>query len=67
MPYDYIEVFSYSAPTDQDMRFVSEDQLIDGFAGGVSEFDGLTEIGFPQTFVAPGHDRQQGARAADPA
>jgi len=50
--YDYVEVFSYSAPLDQDKRFVAEGQLIDGFAGGVSEFDGLTEIGFPQTFVA---------------
>jgi hypothetical protein len=50
--YDYIEVFSYSAPLDQDKRFISEGQIIDGFAGGVTEFDGLTEIGFPQTFVS---------------
>jgi hypothetical protein len=49
--YDYIEVFSYSAPLDQDRRFISEGQVVDGFAGGVTEFDGLTEIGFPQTFV----------------
>ena len=50
--YDYMDVFSYSAPLDQDKRFLSEGQVIDGFAGGVSEFDGLTEIGFPQTFVS---------------
>src|SRR5262249_30269383 len=50
--YDYLEIFSYSAPLDQDKRFVSEGQVIDGFAGGVTEFDGLTEIGFPQTFVS---------------
>jgi hypothetical protein len=50
--YDYVEVFSFSAPLDQDKRFISEGQVIDGFAGGVTEFDGLTEIGFPQTFVA---------------
>lgn len=49
--YDYMDVFSYSAPLDQDKRFLSEGQIIAGFAGGVSEFDGLTEIGFPQTFV----------------
>jgi len=49
--YDYMDVFSYSAPLDQDKRFLSEGQLIDGFAGGVTEFDSLTEIGFPQTFV----------------
>jgi len=49
--YDYMDVFSYSAPLDQDKRFLNEGQVIDGFAGGVTEFDGLTEIGFPQTFV----------------
>ncbi|MBV8755883.1 MAG: hypothetical protein JO257_01330 [Deltaproteobacteria bacterium] len=49
--YDYMDVFSYSAPLDQDKRFLSEGQVIAGFAGGVSEFDSLTEIGFPQTFV----------------
>lgn len=52
MPYDYVEVFSFSAPTDQHARFISEGQVIAGFAGGISEFNGLTEIGFPQTFVA---------------
>jgi len=49
--YDYVEVFSFSAPTDQHARFLSEGQIIAGFAGGISEFNGLTEIGFPQTFV----------------
>ena len=49
--YDSIDVFSYSAPLDQDKRFLNEGQTIDGFSGGVSEFDGLLEIGFPQTFV----------------
>jgi hypothetical protein len=49
--YDYMDVFSYSAPLDQDKRFLTEGQVIEGFAGGVSEFDWLTEIGFPQTFV----------------
>jgi hypothetical protein len=54
MPYDFVEVFSFSAPVDQNALFISEGQVITGFAGGISEFDGLTEIGFPQTFVAPG-------------
>jgi hypothetical protein len=49
--YDYIDVYSYSAPQDQDKRFLDEGQLVVGFAGGVSNFDGLIEIGFPQTFV----------------
>ncbi len=56
MDYDYLEVFSYSAPQDQDRRYLTEGQTIDGFAGGVTEFDGLTEIGFPQTFVSGNPD-----------
>ncbi|MGE0867218.1 MAG: hypothetical protein AB7P03_01555 [Kofleriaceae bacterium] len=49
--YDHAMVFSFSAPRDTDGRRVEEGQLIAGFGGGVSEFNGLTEIGFPQTFV----------------
>jgi hypothetical protein len=49
--YDHKMVFSFSAPRDEQFRPVSLGQTIDGFAGGVSEFNGLTEIGFPQTFV----------------
>lgn len=50
--YDHKMVFSFSAARDQDGRLIQQGQLIDGFAGGVSEFNGLTEIGFPQTFVS---------------
>ena len=63
--YDYIEVFSFSAPLDQDKRFISEGQMIDGFAGGVTEFNGLTEIGFPQTFVDG--DSRRSTRRVEPA
>ena len=49
--YDHKMVFSFSAPRDERGRIVREGQVITGFAGGVSEFNGLTEIGFPQTFV----------------
>jgi hypothetical protein len=48
--YDHKMIFSFSAPRDQDGRLIKEGQFITGFAGGVSEFNGLTEIGFPQTF-----------------
>jgi hypothetical protein len=50
-PYDHAMVFSFSAPRDEDGCVVREGQAIKGFAGGVSEFNGLTELGFPQTFV----------------
>jgi len=49
-------VFSFSAPRDQDGRLIQQGQVISGFAGGVSEFNGLTEIGFPQTFAPEAMD-----------
>jgi hypothetical protein len=49
--YGFMDVFSFSAPQDSRARFLSEGEVIDGYAGGDSEFDGLTELGFPQTFV----------------
>jgi hypothetical protein len=50
--YDHKMVFSFSAARDERGRVIKEGQVIEGFAGGVSEFNGLTEIGFPQTFVS---------------
>jgi hypothetical protein len=47
-------VFSFSAPRGDDGVSMVEGQTIDGFAGGVDEFNGLTEIGFPQTFGGGG-------------
>jgi hypothetical protein len=52
--YDYQDIFSFSAGKDGIGCFLQEGQVIDGFAGGVSDFDGLTEVGFPQTFVNHG-------------
>jgi hypothetical protein len=49
--YDHIEVFSFSAPSDQNGNLLRQGQVIDGFSGGISEFNGLTEIGFPVTFA----------------
>jgi hypothetical protein len=52
--YDHAMVFSFSAARDQKGDLIREGQTISGFAGGVQEFNGLTEIGFPQTFVREG-------------
>lgn len=49
--YDHMLVFSFSRPRDERGRSIVAGQFIDGFAGGVQEFNGLTEIGFPQSFV----------------
>ena len=68
--YDAVEVFSFSAPTDQSGKLLKQGQLIDGFTGGVSEFNGLTEIGFPGTrasSAAVTPDRQPPPVKLDPA
>jgi hypothetical protein len=65
-PYDQIEVFSFSAPSDQHFRKIVEGQVITGFAGGVSEFNGLTEVGFPQTFTPDGDPDVNPAREPTP-
>lgn len=49
--YDHVLVFSFSRPKDEQGRNLAAGQFIDGFAGGVSEFNGLTEMSFPQTFA----------------
>jgi len=49
--YDHVLIFSFSAPRDEDGRHIVQGQFTNGFSGGVSEFNGLTEIGFPQSFV----------------
>lgn len=53
--YDHALVFSFSSPRGADHASIVEGQLIEGFAGGVAEFNGLTEIGFPQTFGNGGY------------
>jgi hypothetical protein len=68
--YDAVEVFSFSAPTDQSGKLLQQGQLIDGFTGGISEFNGLTEIGFPGTrasSAAVTPDRQPAPVKLDPA
>lgn len=49
--FDHVLVFSFSRPKDEMGRDLGAGQFIDGFAGGVQEFNGLTEIGFPQSFA----------------
>lgn len=50
-PYDHAMVFSFSVGRGSDGHVLEEGEVIDGFGGGLTEFNGLTEIGFPQTFT----------------
>lgn len=49
--YDHVLVFTFSRPQDEEGRDLAVGQVIDGFTGAVVEFNGLTEISFPQTFA----------------
>lgn len=49
-PYNHVLVFSFSAPRDECFSPLAVGQTITGFTGGLSEFNGLTELGFPRTF-----------------
>jgi hypothetical protein len=49
--YDHAMVFTFSAGRGSDGHVLEEGETIGGFAGGLSEFNGLTELGFPQTFT----------------
>lgn len=50
--YDFLTIFTFSTPRDENGNRILDFQVVDGFAGAVSEFNGLTEIVFPQTFAA---------------
>lgn len=49
--YDHVLVFTFSAARDQFGNQLVEGSLIESFVGGLTEFNGLTELGFPRTFV----------------
>ena len=50
--YDSIYVFSFSRAEYEGGGSVAVGDEISGLAGAVSEFNGLTEVGFPQTFAS---------------
>jgi hypothetical protein len=51
--YDHVTIFTFGAPRDERGNEIVVGMVIPGFTGGVVEFNGLTELGFPQTFANP--------------
>jgi len=49
--YDHVFVFSFSRPEDQDRHPIQVGQQIDQLTGAISEFNGLTEVNFPDSIV----------------
>lgn len=52
--YDAVFVFSFSRPLGEGTGAIEVGDVISRVTGGVVEFNGLTEIGFPQSWVAEG-------------
>jgi hypothetical protein len=49
--YDSVYVYTHSRPESEDNHILRAGQVVDRLTGAVSEFNGLTEVGFPQSFV----------------
>ena len=62
--YDHAMVFTFSAGRGSDGHVLEEGETIIGFGGGLTEFNGLTEIGFPQT-ITPEYKDADGDRVND--
>lgn len=50
--YDSLFVFSFNRPEDEEGRRVAAGQSVDRLTGSIGEFNGLTEVNFPQTFMS---------------
>lgn len=65
--YDHLLIFSFSRPKDERGRNIEAGQFVTGFAGSIQEFNGLTEVGFPQSFTDPNDTSIDLARIPPPA
>jgi hypothetical protein len=64
--YDHVTIFTFGAPRDERGNEIKVGMIIPGFTGGVTEFNGLTELGFPQTFARSGEPEITPARLPEP-
>lgn len=52
--YDSVFVFSFGRPAGEGTGAIQVGDVIDVLTGGITEFNGLTEVNFPESFVAEG-------------
>src|SRR5262249_19688891 len=64
--YDHAFIYSFSRAKDQNGDAIVLGETISSFNGAVSEFNGLTEIGFPQSLVDDATKAPDPARVAAP-
>jgi hypothetical protein len=62
--YDSVFVFSFNRPLGEGTGPVEVGDVIDSVTGAVTEFNGLTELGFPQSYVAD--EERDPARVPEP-
>ncbi len=62
--YDSVLVFSFNRPLGEGTGPIEVGDVIDTVNGAVTEFNGLTELGFPQSYVAEGE--RDAARVPEP-
>jgi len=52
--YDHVFVFSFNRPRGEDGSAIAVGDVVGQLTGAVGEFNGLTEVNFPQSFMAEG-------------
>lgn len=52
--YDHVFVFSFNRPRGEDGSAIAVGDVVERLTGAVGEFNGLTEVNFPQSFMAEG-------------
>ena len=52
--YDHVFVFTFNRPRGEGGETIVAGDVIDRLTGAITEFNGLTEVGFPQNFVGQG-------------
>lgn len=50
--YDHVFVFSFNRPRGEDGESIAVGDVVERLTGAIGEFNGLTEVNFPQSFMA---------------
>lgn len=59
VPYAHIYVYTFGRPRAEDGAAIRTGQLVSWVSGGVGEFNGLTELNFPQTGLESAEPREE--------
>src|SRR5690606_19829635 len=57
--YDHVFVFTFNRPRGEQGEAIAQGDVISRLTGSIAEFNGLTEVNFPQSFVASGQASEE--------